>query len=893
MNQIAPGQRYVSEAEPELGMGLVASHDKRSLTLFFPLNQCTRCYSKGGAPIQRVIFKPGDLIQTESGQSVRVESIEEKDGLITYLSQGQSFPEDCLSMDTGFSLPQEKLMAGLVGDNKAFNLRYDILTHRSRQWASPCRGFLGGRLEPIPHQFYIAQEVCNRHLPRVMLSDETGLGKTIEACMIIHRLLVSHKISRVLIIVPDALVHQWFVELYRKFNLSFHIFQDTLGEDHTDNPFSSAQHGIISQSLIQGNTPHGAMALEAQWDMVVVDEAHHILDDQSFYSYMASLARETQGLLLLSATPEQMGLKTHFAQLALLDPDRYFDFNAYLEESKQFQGVAEQVDQLIARGEDPGLLLDAHGPGRVIFRNTRAAIKGFPKRKAHMIRLPGNQKTRARLAKEFKNPCSIGPRDLETDPRIQSLFDLSRKLDGKKILVICDSRQKALAIEKALQSKGAIETARFDETMTLMQRDRNAAYFAREDGARLLICSEIGSEGRNFQFVHHLFLFDLPLNPEHLEQRIGRVDRIGQKNDIHIHVPHVENTPQEILARWYMEGVNLFEENANGLHRIFLKFKDALDAFIQLVAGGSPLPQREFADLIQKTKAHCKALNTELSQGKNRLLELNSYKREPALKLLAQIGETDDDPRLKDLLNRVLDQYHLGLDPVDEHLWTLEAEDIPDENFPPIPANARVLSFDRATAIAREDIAFFNWDHPFVNQVMEFFLTHGSGESAVAKVKADPGLFLECIFVLESQGTPQLNIEPFLPTKPLKVVVNHFKQDLTQDKNYQTLSQTMEPDFPHWIKDLNRANPDMLPELIDHCRQLVEIRVKKLKEGAQKEIQRILGGEVDRLLALGQVNPNIRKDEILAAQRVCQQMLEKLEGASLRLDAIRLIRAEP
>jgi len=81
-----------------------------------------------------------------------------------------------------------------------------------------------------------------------------------------------------------------------------------------------------------------------------------------------------------------------------------------------------------------------------------------------------------------------------------------------------------------------------------VQRDRNAAWFAESDGARLLLCSEIGSEGRNFQFAQHLVLFDLPLNPELLEQRIGRLDRIGQTADIQIHVPYLARSPQEVLA---------------------------------------------------------------------------------------------------------------------------------------------------------------------------------------------------------------------------------------------------------------------------------------------------------------------------------------------------------
>ena len=109
-----------------------------------------------------------------------------------------------------------------------------------------------------------------------------------------------------------------------------------------------------------------------------------------------------------------------------------------------------------------------------------------------------------------------------------------------------------------------MKAALFHEGLTLLQRDRNAAFFAEEDGARILICSEIGSEGRNFQFAHHLVLFDLPADPELLEQRIGRLDRIGQTATITIHVPYLRGTESEVLARWYHEGLNAFEMNPHG-----------------------------------------------------------------------------------------------------------------------------------------------------------------------------------------------------------------------------------------------------------------------------------------------------------------------------------------
>src|SRR5262249_47911084 len=130
---------------------------------------------------------------------------------------------------------------------------------------------------------------------------------------------------------------------------------------------------------------------------------------------------------------------------------------------------------------------------------------------------------------------------------------------------ICRTQAKVTAIEATLrQQLKNMKAAVFHEGLSLLQRDRNAAWFADKHGAQVLLCSEIGSEGRNFQFAHHLVLFDLPLDPEILEQGIGRLDRIGQTSEIQVHVPFVTGTGQEVLARWYHDGLNAFEKNLQG-----------------------------------------------------------------------------------------------------------------------------------------------------------------------------------------------------------------------------------------------------------------------------------------------------------------------------------------
>ena len=117
--------------------------------------------------------------------------------------------------------------------------------------------------------------------------------------------------------------------------------------------------------------------------------------------------------------------------------------------------------------------------------------------------------------------------------------------------------QTALDIAQTLKIRTGLHVPVFHEHMNLVARDRAAAFFANQDeGSQVLVCSEIGSEGRNFQFAHHLILFDLPLNPDLLEQRIGRLDRIGQTETIQIHVPYIEHTAQAVMFHWYHQGLN-------------------------------------------------------------------------------------------------------------------------------------------------------------------------------------------------------------------------------------------------------------------------------------------------------------------------------------------------
>src|SRR6185437_715725 len=164
-------------------------------------------------------------------------------------------------------------------------------------------------------------------------------------------------------------------------------------------------------------------------------------------------------------------------------------------------------------------LIDRHGTGRVMYRNRRAAVGGFPERvlAAEDIGSETDESQRARLLAEFEDDMhGAAPRafDYSADRRIAWLVQLLDAHRDDKFLLIATSRAKVEGIDAALRTRTGASIASFHSDMTLLQRDRAAAWFAQPDGARLLLCSEIGSEGRNFQFAHRLVLWDLPLDPD-------------------------------------------------------------------------------------------------------------------------------------------------------------------------------------------------------------------------------------------------------------------------------------------------------------------------------------------------------------------------------------------
>jgi len=944
MNSFIAGQRWISESEPELGLGTIVRAADGRVEVGFKSAGETRIYTVDQAPLKRIRFRVGDKIRTVTDQEFVVKQVVEEAGLLIYVGEGQRLVEADLSDRVSLQGPQERLLAGRFDQSNTFELRRRTLELLYRSRLSPVRGFIGGRIDLIPHQLYIAQEVTHRHAPRVMLSDEVGLGKTIEACLILHRLLLSGRATRILVLVPESLVHQWFVEMLRRFNVWLNIFDAErcasieAGEPGA-NPFLDDQVILTSIDFLAGDPRRAEQAVAAGWDVLVVDEAHHLewaeTGPSREYQVVEELSRKSEGLLLLTATPEQLGIQSHFARLRLLDPNRYRDLAKFQAEAKDYQSIAKVAEKLRAGtalakpdlsllrsllAHDPQLdqrlaglgeaqsesrtalqeeLLDLHGPGRVLFRNTRSGMKGFPKRTAHLVKLdPGTEaehwldKVSAEFAEDTSNTRLHSSYDLARDPRVLWLVELLQQLEPQKILVISRTIEKAEALDEALRRHLTVKTGIFHEGLTLLQRDRNAAWFAEPDGARLLICSEIGSEGRNFQFAHHLVLFDLPLNPELLEQRIGRLDRIGQMVDIQIHVPYLARSPQEVLARWYHEGLNAFKINLESGNELLHEFgRSVHDLALEYPAADPASADRELADLLKRTVAARLEMSRRLEKGRDRLLELNSFRPATAQKIIEQIREQDQQPDLEDYLLDVFDHFGVHIEELAPHTWQLNPLGITTDSFPALPAEGVIATCDRRRALSREDVAFLTWDHPMVTGAMELLLSAETGNCAFAILPTpnDRTMILEFVFVLEAIATPRLQADRFLPPTPIHLMISHKGVEVSDTFTDPTWEQKLQKGSPYKLIENADIVRRVIPAMFKKAHELAERNAAVLREAAMKEMNQLLSHELQRLQTLARVNDHIRPQEISLAQAQHAELAAVLQESRLRLDCLRLI----
>ena len=919
MTEFKTGQRWISSAEPELGIGQIVSIEHRLISISFDLTGEVRTYARDQAPVSRVRFAPGDRIRKTDGIEITVSQVTERDGIYIYHGNYNdtetAIIETDLDPNVTFSKPQERLFTHQIDDNRWFNLRFETLNHQARLATLPGRGLMGPRVARIPHQFYIAQEVASRYAPRVLLADEVGLGKTIEAGLIMHQQLQTGRASRILVIVPAALTFQWFVEMIRRFNLQFTILDeerlqqieaDNAPEDledipDIDNPFDAQQLMLCSMDLFLGNPDRIEQAFEAEWDLIVVDEAHHLKwhdgEPGPDYQVVELLSKRSKGLLLLTATPEQLGRLGHFSRLRLLDSDRYHDYNEFLAEEEAYESVALLVQGLDdqpaevyaqireklgdhAPADDHELvnaLLDRHGTGRVLFRNVRESVEGFRQRQLQADEL---------TADSF--PMGAASAWNSKDARIDWLTELVSSTEDK-FLVICSRADTAMALDKHLRDRTTIRSVAFHENLDLVARDRAANYFAdTERGAQVLVCSEIGSEGRNFQFAHHLVMYDLPESPDLLEQRIGRLDRIGQTQDIDIHVPYASGSDQEARLRMFNEGFGIFTQPNAAAQMIFDERPDNLEA----------------DDLLAWARAESENRLDALATGRDRLLELNSHRPEISGALLDQMSEIESESALEDYMEHSFEMFGLESEVLNDTTFSVKptegmvrhssvsVETQDRFRYPELPDEGLSYTYDRETALSREDVHFLTWENPLVQQALDLVSSDVTGNAAVVVVKlggVQAGtMLLETLHQIECIAPSELNAAQYLPPTLVRSLITPELKDVAEQVAFNTWDDKL--DIPKdTIAKIVAQQEDGIKKMVAAADEKAGNRFSPMQESALSEMKEQLDREIDRMRALASINPNIRTEEIEFVEARRERLEEAINNAQVRLEAVRVI----
>lgn len=891
------GQRWYSEGEPELGLGTVIKTENRLVHVHYSVPNETRMYSSSNPPLKRYILGVGDSFIDQEQQEHTVTEVQEQNDLYFYLTAQKVVPEMELSGEIDLNGPLNRLLAQNFDPNEIFQYKYQSYLAKRLYQAFPFKGSLGPKVRLIPHQIYVVNEVLQLNSPKIMLCDEVGLGKTIEASLILNALIQQERVSNALIIVPDSLVNQWFVELYLKFNL----ITQTISQSTEEYDFNSYNFSIISSSRIKEDTVLFEELQNIDWQCLIIDESHQVKfeeSEQEFIQLLKNINLKTKATMLLSATPEILGERALFFQLAFLEPTKYTDLDNFLEKTNKTKEISriikttslednydlikdylspEEFALLKSDLEIKSFLADRFGPGRIYFRNSRSNLERFSKlfNKRVLNSYPLNL-TEALNDKNFFYA------------KTEVIFKHLTKHKEQKTLIICHSKKAVTSLQRTLLEKANFDIAIFHSGQSLLERDRQAAYFAEDDGAQCLITTEVGTEGRNFEFATHLFLFDLPTLPDQLEQRIGRLDRIGQESDIQIHVPYMKASFEELLFHWYHDVLNAFESSGKGANKFYETHHSELTQLLQ-----KGLSSDELKSFIQEKKELYLQFTTELEQSRDYLVETLSYNHEKACEIINQIEQLQGSPELYTLTENVCEFVRIRSERLKEGVsFYAPTDNMLLPSFPGLPMDGVSLSLEREIALKHPQIGLYSYEHPFAKGIFET-LTHSAlGNCVAASSSQMPrGIYFEFIIGLQCVDQFKYSSSLYLPFTPLRVLLDISQQDVTAKYPIKAIANELTTTAPDALSFLNEIPRDHLVSCFEKAKQIAQTKSIKYIEKAQTTVETKMNKE---LVRLKNIDPELIHSQTPyeALEQEKASVISSICGAKLEIEAFRIIIAD-
>ncbi|MFZ5469631.1 MAG: helicase-related protein [Myxococcota bacterium] len=1005
MQALVPGMKVRYLPQPEWGVGHLLSLEEggaKALVLFPAREGGPVIVSTRQGALVAHQLSVGDAVCTAKGRSAKVSGeVSGGRGLrryeIVYDGGGEDeLPESELRALAPTPDALTLLKQGRAGDAKNFVLRRAALHLDDERRCDALGALLASRVMVKPHQVGVVQRVLSARRPRFILADEVGLGKTIEAGMVFSALRLSGLAHRVLVVAPSHLTVQWLVELFHKFNQLFTLmdgerYAQSLKEQPGVSPWARFDKIVTSLELLSRTDEHRAEAAHprAFWDLVIIDEAHHLKGEKAFAAARA-LANNAWGLLLLTATPMQLDPAEYQSLLTLVEPataptakeletrlarqeELSVAVRKLLEGGKPSAAVkmlAERFphDAQLRGLEDKEALLshlaETYSLSDRLIRNRRAVVGGFSPRRLHRhpVELPAAERAAREeaLAALREQPKLKGAplanllRRLESSPAaFLAVLKSTQALAGKaphvalpsrdakflafhacltriwksepsaKVLVFTESRDTLESVQAKLREEN-VEALAYHGDLPLLERDRQVARFRDPEGPKVLLCTEVGGEGRNFQFAHHLVNYDLPWSPAAMEQRIGRLDRIGQTQPVEIHVFEPEGTLSADVLAVLADSVGVFGETVGGLDAVLEEVEGRLTEL-------ALSPPSERAEYRSELKRRVETAREQVRRAYDPLLDLRSFDREAVRGLVERAqrrfglideGEAleeevedalwavarDLDERLEETVTELARKVGIGVD-TDEQVDAFQCafhfgHALNVEALPGLSLEEKTVlgSFWRDTAVEQEENDFFATGHPIVEALFGFLRDGPYGRNGVRFIERrgpSKARGLELLFHIVPPEAQDTSVGAKVPSRQLSRFFDELLVPVAvvrgadgKPKVDPTLLEALEADgLPLKGDEIRAAFPE-LPSFVDSAvaaaTAAAEEELRRRAKKARAAIEAEREAELTRL-ELSLSHQGVPKERIAAqleAERAhYQRLLDALGGLTLTLDS--------
>jgi ATP-dependent helicase HepA len=737
------GDYLTHRFNPELGIGRVTGLEARTLLVEFPRSGTTLRLAANTDALTPVDLSPGRPVRITETQEQTTIAARLPNGTLRLGTGRIASSHELWPMELEGAL-LERLALGDVDDVEDFVTRLDILHLLALREADGLGSFLGGRVRLFPHQLHVAERATASDPVRWLLADEVGLGKTIEAALILNRLAHSGKIERCLVVAPDVLTIQWLGELWRKYHQVFTLLDaQRLADVARDfgpefNPFDVHRRAVIALEMLIERPQLTDQAVRAGIDLLVVDEAQRLRRPPGHpgdpgWRAIAPIAGLGRHVLLLSATPLEDDAHGFFRMLQLLRPEEFPEdvgFEERLARGTPLPPCTSSTRRADIGGLPPrvGRPIAIDPPSKWQLREAvETAVRGMPAPHAVAKRQKIDRVRRA-LASGAALAAALGTDDRAlrhqadaidaSDPRLEWLSSQAPRWReaGDKTLVFVAHRETLEMLRTALGQRAQVATGVFHEDLSPAQRDTEVARFREPEGPSLLVSTESGGEGRNFEFCHRLVLFDLPWKPSVVEQRIGRLDRIGRRIPVEIIYFRPPTGIGSDVVRLF-ETLGLFREPLAGLEPQLVHVEGALEE-IALDPSGS-LSAERFDELVNE--AH--AARTRIREAAYQQLHRDPYRADMGAGILARV------PAELDALNEeVVVTACIGMGFTIEHprgrrIFAIElGNNALVDGLPGVAGGSSYVgTFDREEAVEKETIDFFASGHPLVEGIFAHF----------------------------------------------------------------------------------------------------------------------------------------------------------------------------